>query len=301
MTTVLLSGITGFLGSHIAENLIENNIKVIGLKRKNSDIWRCSEFKNKIHWVDVDENGVYINQLKGMPFQTVIHGAWIGVESDERNDWYKQIKNIDFLVDILEVSKQVGASKFIFLGSQSEYGNIKGKIDESHSTEALNAYGGVKLGCLEILKTFSRLNEIEWIWLRLFSLYGEKQGENWLLPSLIKSIKENNHKDFTLGEQVYAYLYVKDFAMIINKIINMPIESGIYNISSNEGKTIKSLVESVRNYVNPNFILNFGALDYRKNQSMHIEGDITKISSQIGEIKFTDFNISLKKTIDYYM
>ncbi|MDO9276317.1 MAG: NAD-dependent epimerase/dehydratase family protein [Lutibacter sp.] len=299
--TILLTGITGFLGSHIAENLIANKIKLIGLKRKDSDLWRCEGFKDKIQWVDIDEKGFFKEELTKCSFDTVIHGAWIGVEADSRENWNEQSKNISFLVSLLEVAKTVGIKKFIFLGSQAEYGNIEGKISEDHKTNALNAYGSIKLACLEIVKTFCENNHINWIWLRLFSLFGEKENKNWLIPSLIESMLTDKQMDFTPGEQKYAYLYVKDFAAIMNKIITMPVESGIYNISSNETRTIKSLVEDIRNYINPEFILNFGTLKYRNNQSMHMEGDIMRLRAQIGEIDLTDYKIALLNSLNYYI
>jgi len=299
--TILLTGITGFLGSHIAENLIANNIKVIGLKRKDSDVWRCEGFKDKIQWVDIDEKGFFKDELTNCSFDTVIHGAWIGVEADSRDNWNEQSKNISFLVSLLEISKTVGVKKFIFLGSQAEYGNIDGKISEDHKTNALNAYGSIKLACLEIVKTFCDNNDINWIWLRLFSLFGEKENKNWLIPSLIESMLTDKQMDFTPGEQKYAYLYVKDFAVIMNKMIIMPVESGIYNISSNETRTIKSLVENIRDYINPEFILNFGTLKYRNNQSMHMEGDIMRLRAQIGEVKLTDYKVALQNSLNYYI
>jgi UDP-glucose 4-epimerase len=300
MHKVLITGITGFLGSNIAKNLIDNDIQVIGLKRESSDIWRCQEFKEKIIWIDIDNQGLFKDQLSKHTFDTVIHGAWLGVESDDRNNWELQSKNILFLIHLLDVAKEVGVKKFIFLGSQSEYGNIDGKITEEHNTKSISAYGSIKLACLEIVKTYCNTNDINWIWLRLFSLFGEKENENWLIPSLIKSIIQDKQMDFTLGEQKYAYLYVKDLAKIINKIIIKSVQSGIYNVSSNEIRTIKSLIEDIRNYINPTFILNFGALPYRQNQSMHIEGDMYKLRNQIGEIQFTDYSIALRNTINYY-
>jgi hypothetical protein len=48
------------------------------------------------------------------------------------------------------------------------------------------------LACLEILKTFSKNNNINWIWLRLFSVFGEKENNTWLFPSLIEKIKNES-------------------------------------------------------------------------------------------------------------
>lgn len=299
--TTLITGITGFLGSHIAENLVSNGVQVIGLKRIDSDVWRCKEFEDKITWVNIDNEGFFKDELKRYSFDTIVHGAWIGVESYSRDNWDEQSKNIPFLISLLDVAKTVGVKKIIFLGSQAEYGNIDGKISEDHKTTALNAYGSIKLACLEIVKTFCETNDINWIWLRLFSLFGEKENKNWLIPSLVESMLTTQQMDFTSGEQKYAYLYVKDYAVIMKKIIMKPIESGVYNISSNETRTIKSLIEDIRHHINPEFILNFGALQYRKNQSMHMEGDILRLRSQIGEVEITDFKKALQNSLNYYL
>ncbi|MBB6502400.1 NAD-dependent epimerase/dehydratase family protein [Pedobacter cryoconitis] len=301
MHSVLITGITGFIGSHIAENLVQNGIEVIGLKRNNSDTWRCFGFHDKIQWVDIDDDGKYKDQLVKASFDTIVHCAWIGVESKDRDNWAEQAKNINFLIDLLEVAKKVRLKKFIFLGSQAEYGNISGKVSEEYKTIALNAYGSIKLSCLEIVKTFCDTNDINWIWLRLFSLFGEKENANWLIPSLVKSMLNENQMDLTPGEQRYSYLYIKDFTYIINMILEMSVNSGIYNVSADNTITIRSLIESVRAYINPEFKLNFGALSYRENQSMHMEGDISKLCSQLGKIEFTDFNVALQNTLNYYI
>lgn len=301
MNKVLITGITGFLGSHIAENLIANKIGVIGLKRPKSNIWRCKDFANKVEWIDIPDNGFFVKELKECSFDTIIHAAWIGVEANDRNNWTEQIKNISFFVDLLEVVKVKKIRKIIFLGSQAEYGNVNSKVSENFPTNALNAYAATKLACLEILKTFSALNNLNWIWLRVFSVFGTKENSNWLIPSLVDSMLNRKEMDFTFGEQNYAYLYIKDCAEIIRRVVVSDINSGIYNISSNEIRSIRSLIEDVKDIVNPNFILNFGALNYRCGQSMHIEGDIQKLIDQIGNIDFSDYKIALENTIDYYL
>ena len=301
MGKVLITGITGFLGSHIAAELLANNIAVIGLKRFGANIWRCEDFKDKITWIDIDADGEYKNYLASISFDAVIHCAWIGVESEERESWNEQSKNIQFLIELLSIAKSAGIKRFLFLGSQAEYGNISGKISEDEPAVALNAYGSIKLACLEILRTFCSCNDINWVWLRLFSVFGEKENDNWLIPSLVKTMLNAGQKDVTAGEQKYAYIYVKDFAGIIYKILRSEIADGIYNVSSNEVRSIRSLMENIRDQVNPSFSLNFGALDYRNNQSMHMEGDISKLTKNIGEIEFTDFSVALKDTLNYYI
>jgi UDP-glucose 4-epimerase len=296
---ILITGITGFLGSHIAESLVNNYI-VIGLKRKKSNVWRCENFKDKVIWLDIDGEKNYINELSEYILETIIHSAWIGVESFERDDWSMQSKNIYFLLELLQIAKKTATKKFIFFGSQAEYGNINRVATEVQACEATSAYGSIKLACLEIIKTFSKNNNINWIWLRLFSVFGEKEKETWLFPSLIEKMKYDTQMDFTLGEQMYAYLYIKDFVSIVEKIVALNIQSGIYNVSSDIVRSIRSFLEEIRDRVNPEFILNFGVLPYRDDQSMHLQGSIEKLNNQIGKITFTDFSIAIENTLKYY-
>jgi UDP-glucose 4-epimerase len=299
MHKVLITGITGFLGAHIAEKLVNLNVPVIGLRRPSSDIWRCEDFKDKIDWVDMTDD--YCSKLIKLQPDVLIHSAWIGVGAAARESFKLQAENIDFFVDMLEMAKQTRIKKILFLGSQSEYGLVNEKVSETKYPQANSAYGAVKLACLELLKAFSALNQIEWVWLRVFSIFGEKEGDNWLIPSLVNKMLIEDQMDLTPGEQRYAYMYVKDFADTVCKIINMPVPSGVYNISSDVTVTLKALIVKIRDIVNPKFRLNFGAIAYRDNQSMHIEGDTQKLNSIIGKRIKTDFNVALQQTLMSYL
>lgn len=300
MHKVLITGITGFLGSHIAEQLCAQNFEIIGLKRASSDIWRCDAFKEQVNWIDLDDQGLWKQKIMDSNPNVIIHSAWIGVESKDRDDWELQAKNIELLTSLLQVTHYLKLDKFIFLGSQSEYGNLNGMINEEKPVKPINAYAAIKLCCLQILETYGVIHQINWIWLRVFSVFGERESDKWLIPSLIKAIGEQQSMDFTKGEQQYAYLYVEDFAKILFTIIQSKIVSGVYNVSSNEPKELKLVITALRDAINPSFLLNFGVIPYRQNQSMHIEGDMAKLVAQIGPIVYTDFNVALNRTINYY-
>ncbi|TDO21965.1 NAD-dependent epimerase/dehydratase family protein [Pedobacter duraquae] len=295
MLKVIITGITGFLGSHIAERALAENIIVIGLKRKSSSIWRCEHFKERVDWVNIEDG--YEDILVRKSADILIHAAWMGVEAKDRDNWVEQTKNITFFSEILTIVKRSKIEKVICLGSQAEYGFMEGAISEEASTGANGAYGAVKLASLHLFRSFSEIYQTKWIWLRLFSVFGENEGSNWLIPSLAAKMQSGVEFDLTLGEQRYAYLYVKDFAEITCRILKQEIVSGIYNVSGDEPRSLKEMVESIRNIIKPDFRLNFGALAYRPNQSMYLEGDMTKLTSQIGKFNFTNFNVALLATL----
>lgn len=300
MFKVLITGITGFIGSHIAEDLINHNFEVIGVKRSNSNPWRCQTFADKIEWLNLEDLDEWKVDCAGKFQLMVIHCAWIGVEAKDRDNWLEQAKNINLVVQLVELSNYFTIKKYLFLGSQAEYGLINGKVNESSSALPTSAYGSIKLACLEILRTYSTLHKIDWLWIRVFSVFGEREDFGWLIPSVVRSMQQKNEMDFTGGEQRYAYLYVKDFSKIITTILKRDVESGVYNISTDQVQHLKTLLTRIRDQINPNFKLNFGRIPYRHNQSMHIEGDIAKLVGAIGPFKFTDFNVALLSTLNYY-
>ena len=107
--------------------------------------------------------------------------------------------------------------------------------------------------------------------------------------------------DMTPGEQKYAYMYVGDLARIIGKTVEVDISSGIYNISSSNAISLLELTNKILDLVKPSESqINFGAIPYRPNQSMHIQGSNSKLEKELGEkIVELDFNDSLSKVVNY--
>ena len=297
---ILLTGATGFLGSQIAGVLVNNDIQLVALKRKNSDCYRCNSFINKIDWVDIDAEGYWKEKVINLRPTYIIHCAWIGVEAHERDDIKTQVQNISFLTDLLEISGIMKLTQFISLGSQAEYGILNSKVSENSIVKPVSSYGAVKVASQQILKTFCNSNKTKWIWLRLFSFIGENENDNWLIPSLIDKIINGEVMDMTPGEQKYSYMFVNDFALIILKIINSNIQSGIYNVSGDEIISLKELVILIGKKLNFSPKINLGALPYRINQSMHIEGDTTALKNQIGNYKLTSINDTLDMVLGHY-
>jgi nucleoside-diphosphate-sugar epimerase len=297
---ILLTGATGFLGSQIADILVNNDIQLVALKRKNSDCYRCNSFNNKINWVDIDAEGYWKEKVINLKPTHIIHCAWIGVQAHERDDLKTQLQNISFLADLLEISGVMKLTQFISFGSQAEYGILDSKVSENSIVKPVSLYGASKVASQQIIKTFCNSNEIKWVWLRLFSFLGENENNNWLIPSLINKIIKGEVMDMTAGEQKYSYMFVNDFALIILKIINSNVESGIYNLSGDELISIKELVNLIGKKLNSSPKVNWGALPYRLNQSMHIEGNTSKLRNQIGDYKLTAISDTLDRIIFHY-
>lgn len=298
MAKVLITGATGFLGSNIAEFLLDQGHDIIATYRSTSSRKLCGNFENNIYWVNQD-NKSWEDEIIDLKPEVVIHSAWLGVTHQDRDNWESQFSNIKYLEQLLIVAQKAAVTKFISLGSQAEYGVYNGIIDETEPCRPFQAYGCVKIICSELVRQFCSYHQIDWYWLRLFSFFGKGESENWLIPSLVKKMLTAEEMDLTAGEQKCSYLYVKDMALAIENIICATGPSGIYNISGDKLITLKDLIEKIRNELKPGFQLNFGNLPYRSNQVMHMQGSSAKFIKEFGVFAVSDFDESLSSTIKY--
>jgi nucleoside-diphosphate-sugar epimerase len=297
---IFLTGITGFLGSRIGQKLVESGFIIAGAIRSSSNISGCNSYSQSINWIYVDKSG-WQEELINFNPEYIIHCSWEGVGARQRDDWSVQLSNLNFLSNLLVVVRNCDVVRFIALGSQAEYGNFNGEIDESSIPRPETAYGSVKIICQQLIHSFSEKNNINWLWLRLFSFFGEGESSEWFIPSITQKLLNGEVVEMTKGEQVYSYMYVEDLADLVVKIIKTECESGIYNICSKNAISLRELVSTILGYLNiPIERVKFGAIPYRVNQPMYIIGSTKKIKGYLGEILETNFEENLKRIIEFH-
>lgn len=296
---VFLTGATGFIGSYLAKYLIDEGHELLCLKRETSDMFRLGAYLYNIHWVNTSEN--WKDTFKAFCPEIVFNLAWDGVSASDRVLWAKQVHNIELQQKLLDLSNECDVRKFVGIGSQSEYGEFEDKIDETYPIDPKTAYAASKVAAQVTMKSFCEIQGMDWYWFRLFPLFGPYESDRWLIPSLIKNICTEDHMDLTPGGQKLAYLYVGECAKAIASPISIEGYSGIYNICSDKLFSLKEIVTMIKDKINPDFKLNFGALPYRYGQCMYMEGDISKLRKNLYELKTDDFNNRLEETIAYYL
>lgn len=296
---VFVTGGTGFIGSYLVKRLVDMGHDVLCLKRQTSNLEKLDGYETKVEWIDIEDDWKE-RFVTFAPF-IVYNLAWNGVSSADRVLWDKQVSNIEMQQELLDISLTSGVKKIVGVGSQSEYGDFENKIDETYPLNPKTAYAAVKVASSVIMRSFCEIHNIDWYWFRVFPVFGPHESENWLIPKLIKSICTENKMDLTPGEQKLAYLYVGECANAIASPIDVKGHCGIYNICADNPMPLKTLVESIRNQINPSFQLNFGAMPYRYGQSMYMEGDTNALKKNLYVLETEIFAQKMKETIDYYV
>lgn len=297
---VLITGATGFIGSHLCDFLVKEGHLVFATHRSLSSFDRCKAFNEKVVWINLDSNESD-EKLKNIELDLFVHAAWAGVGAKEREDWELQLSNFNLSRSMIDLAIRCNVKKIVCLGSQAEYGKRNSKTTENHAPAPEEAYGAVKLLTMAYLKTIAFKENIEWYWLRVFSIIGENENNSWLLSHVAERLLRDEHVDLTEGKQIYDYLYIYDFVDAFSKIIYCQDNfSGIYNICSGKPTQIKRLLQMIAKKLNkPQSLLKFGTLPYRPNQNMYIVGSTSKFEKRFGVQKISNLDGVISNFVKY--
>ena len=286
---ILVTGGAGFIGKHLVKFLIENKNNVSILDNfSNSDKKWISKFKKyqiKIFEGDIRNDEDILKATKDQDL--VIHlAAKISVEESIKNPSETFEINVKGTEKVLEICKKNNVKKIIVASSAAVYGegNEKYKITEQTKLNAISPYGESKIEMEKEIIKFCSNNQINYVILRFFNIYGLDQSMEYagvITKFLEKIEKSENLIIFGDGTQTRDFVAIED---IINSIHNAMeyTENGTFNIASGEKITIKELAK---------------LMILLSNKTLGIE----YVKSKKGDIKYSEADIQLAKNyLNYF-
>lgn len=282
MNKILITGATGFVGARVTRFLVEQGRDVALLMRPESNTRRIDDLMDRCSVLRGDMSCLdkLRNPLSSFAPQAVLHLAWEGVKGVDRNSPI-QMRNVSSSIDLYRLTEELGCKHFVGLGSQAEYGPLQGKISESDPTRPTTAYGAAKLATGLVLERTAAASDRPFAWLRLFSSYGPDDDPSWLIPYMIKRLLAGEKPSLTRAEQIWDYLHVDDVADGVIAALDSGA-CGVFNLGSGQARPLRTIIELIRDLIDPSLPLGFGEVPYRPDQVMHLEADITSLSSASG-------------------
>lgn len=259
---IIITGGTGFIGSHLLIKLIENkaNIVLLGRDSNKPQISDLIE-KRKINFIkyDLTKGDQNISTIIADADCLVHLGAFIprsGASTDD--DLYKSIKvNIQGTCNLLK-DFQPYIKKIVFASTVDVYGiPVEIPINEQHPTNPVTYYGSSKLAAEKYLSVFSGYYSIKNTILRFSHVYGPGEISNKAIPNFIRMVINGEPPIiFGDGSDVRDYVYVDD---VVNATI-LAIQkncNGIYNVTSGKGysisETAKRIIKFSKKDIKPTF------------------------------------------------
>ncbi|MDD2828634.1 MAG: NAD(P)-dependent oxidoreductase [Sulfuricurvum sp.] len=282
--TILLTGATGFLGSHILDALVAQGHTVIILKRSSSKLNRIKHLINNIVMYDIDKQHL-ADIFKKFHIEMIIHCATNYGRSQRKADEIVEA-NLMLPLKLLLLGIEHGIKTFI---------NTDTLLDKR-----VNEYSLSKKQFLDWLKIYS--DSIYAINIALEHFYGPNDDPSKFTTYVIKSMLDHvKQLDLTLGQQKRDFIYIDDvvevFLTLVNSIKNESCGFIEYEVGTGELTTIEEFVKMVKVItINENTLLNFGAVPYRKNEPMESHVNLIALKKLGWEAKI-DLLEGLKKTI----
>lgn len=335
----LITGGSGFIGSHLIERLLRNGHSVINIdnfdnfynyqikikntlesigkisdfefSHKETDIKRLASLSHShnytLYYQDIRDKKGLENIFKSHSIDMVIHlAALAGVRpSIERPLEYEEV-NVRGTMNLWELCRDLNIKKFICASSSSVYGNNeKTPFAETDNVDhPISPYAATKK-CGEILgHVYHKLYHIDMIQLRFFTVYGPRQRPDLAIHKFTQLISEGMEIPFYGdGNTARDYTYVDDIIDGVTKsILYLEKNSDVYeilNLGENQVITLNDMVATIENAMSMTAV--------RKNLPMQ-PGDVTKTNADITKAKVligyqpsTDFQNGIKKFVEWFL
>ncbi|MBK9283201.1 MAG: GDP-mannose 4,6-dehydratase [Sphingobacteriaceae bacterium] len=269
---ILITGVAGFIGSSLAEKLVELGHSVFGVD--NFDTFYKKETKlSNLHNLmqsanftflegDICNKELYKNKIF-KHIDIVVHlAARAGVRpSLEIPDKYYESNAIG-TIELLEFAKREKIKRFIFASSSSVYGkNPNSPWKEDSELMPISPYAASKISAESIGKVYAHLYNIQFIALRFFTVYGPKQRPDLAIHKFFHKIYNDQAIDFYGDGKTYRdYTYIDDIIHgLIGALFSEELNENFmcFNLGNNKQISLAELVTNIEKIIGKKAILNY--------------------------------------------
>lgn len=251
----LVTGTSGYLGSHLTDLLQQKNVEYLGIDLKPGRLFKDLN-------LDIRNIEAISENIKDHVFEGVIHLAALKdvASSESDQSLYNQV-NVEALNSLLPKIKLQKDAKIILASSAAVYGITEGAAFEDYVANPISYYGETKLRAEAVIKNFGLANNFSTISLRFFNLAGCRTSlpfnplSSGVISNLIESMKSRiefelrgNRRNSPDGTAVRDYLHVEDAAMAIYKVMKLTLsaENIVVNVGTGSGTSLNQLVEVIK-------------------------------------------------------
>ncbi len=253
MGKILVTGGTGFIGSHLVELLIKEGYDVVVYDRYNpNNDWgwlENSDFKNDLEVIlgDIRDFDSVLRATKKV--DTILHlAALIGIPYSYISPLAYIRTNIEGTYNVLEAARQKSIDNLIITSTSETYGSAQfTPIDESHPKVGQSPYSASKIAADQLALSYFKSFDLPVKIIRPFNTFGPRQSLRAIIPTIISQIK-SGEKEIKLGNlsPTRDLTYVIDTCWGFIEIMNSPEVIGEeVNLGMDEEISIKDLTSLI--------------------------------------------------------
>lgn len=258
---VLITGGAGFIGSHLADELVkEGYFPVIFDDLSSGSMENIAHLlqNNSAQFVrgSVNNAGLLRGLAKGIRY--VFHLAAIAsVPASVADPAASHEVNVSGSLNVLLTARDAGVAKVVFASSCAVYGDAgDAAVKEDMPAQPLSPYAAGKLAAEHYCRVFSRVYDLPTVCLRYFNVYGPRQDPASdyaaVIPRFITAMAAGQPPViYSDGAQTRDFIYVKDVARA-NIWAAETDAAGVYNIGSGKTTSVNELARLLNGIMNSN-------------------------------------------------
>jgi len=309
---VLLTGVAGFIGSHLCERLLSKGCAVVGLdnfdefysrKIKEANIQGCLSQKSFSFFEgDIRNESCIDSILKKHSIDIIVHlAAKAGVRPSIENPVAYQDVNINGTVVMLEAAKKFGIKKFIFASSSSVYGNNK-KVPFCETDNVdfpISPYAATKKAGELICHTYSHLYDIDMTCLRFFTVYGPRQRPDLAIHKFTRLIESGEVIPvFGDGSMRRDFTYIDDIINGLTAAMDSCAGYEIYNLGESRPVRLDELIREIEKALGKKAVIN--RLPMQPGDVNRTYADVAKAKEKLGYNPATEISVGLAEFVKWF-
>ncbi|HEY1636133.1 MAG TPA: GDP-mannose 4,6-dehydratase [Acidimicrobiales bacterium] len=303
---VLVTGATGFIGSHLVRRLVDDEAEVHALTSTVSSVYpvRLLDLRERINLHEgslTDPTAMAVLAETVRP-QVVFHlGAYTHVgKSWQRVDECVQT-NVHGTVNLLQALASTGYRRFVYTSTSEVYGDVPVPFAEDATVNPLSPYSVSKYAG----ERFGRMFHLGRGWpivvVRPFNAYGPAQSPDRIVPEIVVKGLRKERLAMTQGFQTREFNFAEDLADGFVRAATAPgLEGQVVNLGGGQEVSMRDLARTILDLMGNPIAAEFGALPDRPTEIPRMYSDTRKTRDLLGYVPSHSLEAGLERTIAWY-
>lgn len=314
---VLVTGGAGFIGSNVAQSLLERGDDVVivdemndyydlKIKESNLELLRSlvkgNEQRLSIYKGDICDESFMLEVFERERPEWVCHmAARAGVRPSIQDPYIYIHSNIRGTTNLMELSHRFGVKNFVFASSSSVYGGSSSTYfsEEENVDNPVSPYAASKKACELLSYTYHHLYKLNVSALRFFTVYGPRGRPDMAPFKFIDRISRGLEiQQFGDGSSSRDYTYISDIVDGVIRAIDRPHPYEVINLGKGSGTSLKDFIDLVQKYVGKK--ANIKIMPDQPGDVPYTCADVSKAYRLLGYRAQVPFEEGIRRTVQWY-